>query len=136
MNNNTEVQVVNTTIHNFFYEYLIIKKPAFEAVLSKIHKKQILLNPKILKVFALLLYYNFIYRNYEESVKWKLVFDYDTKVQIMKTIEISEGQLNTYLSILRSLRLLNGRQINQPFIFYPEDGFELTYKFIFIDEKQ
>jgi hypothetical protein len=130
-----EVLEINTTNKDFFYEYLVLKKPVLEMMLYMINKKKIILNPKLLQVFALLLYYNYIYKEYDDNVKWKMVFDYNTKLEIMNIVGINKGHLNTYLSMLRNTHLLTGKEISKPFIFYPEDGYELTFKFIFKDEK-
>lgn len=132
-----EVLPVKTTTKKFFVEYLTIKKPFLEHILSRVNKKKIVIHPKPLRVFALLLYYNYTYRAYENGVKWKMVFDYSTKVEIMNELDINEGQLNTYLSTLRLMKLLNGKSISEPFIFYPEDEkFELTFSFIFTDKNE
>lgn len=131
MVNNNEVLQLATTPKKFFFEYLSLKKPILEVMLQIVNKKKINLHPKLLHVFALILYYNNEYRDLPEEQKWKKVFDYDTKVQMMNEVGINEGHLNTYISILRNIHLLTGRQISHPFIFYPETGFELTFKFNF-----
>lgn len=131
---NNEVLQFTTTSKKFFIEYLTLKKPVFEVLLQMINKKPVNLHPKLLHVFALFLYYNNLYKDMEENSKWKKVFDYDTKVQIMNNVGINEGHLNTYISILRNIHLLTGKQISKPFIFYPESGFELTFKFNFVEE--
>ena len=131
MENNKEVLQIATNTKSFFLEYLTLKKPVFEVMLQYINKKKINLHPKLLHVYALILYYNYLYRDQTEDMKWKMVFDYDTKVNIMKDIGITIEQLNTYISILRNIKLLKGKQISSPFIFYPESGFELTFKFEF-----
>ena len=136
MQNNNEVLQIKTNPKNFFYEYLILKKPILEMILQMVNKKEINLHPKLLNVFALFLYYNNVYKDMEEKSKWKKVFDYDTKIEIMNEIGINEGHLNTYISILRGMKLLTGKQISLPFIFYPDSGFELTFKFNFIDTKK
>lgn len=133
MDINTEILQLNTNPKNFFLEYLTIKKPVFEVMLTMINKRKVKLNPKLMQVFALVMYYNYKYKNLEEDMKWRMVFDYDTKVSIMNDVGINESHLNTYFSILRNIKLLNGKQISKPFIFYPESGFELTFKFNFID---
>ena len=130
-----EVLEINTTDKDFFLEYLVLKKPVLEMILSTINKKKINLNPKLLHVFALLLYYNYVYSEYEDDVKWKMVFDHSTKQQIMNEVKINDSHLNTYISMMRNMHLLTGKEISKPFIFYPEEGYELTFKFIIKDEK-
>ena len=130
-----EVLEINTTDKDFFYEYLVLKKPVLEMILYTINKKKIILNPKLLQVFSLLLYYNYIYKVYDDDVKWKMVFDHDTKLEIINEVHINMEHLNTYISVLRNIHLLTGKEISKPFIFYPEDGYELTFKFNFRNEK-
>ena len=127
--NNKEVLPINTTKERFFYEYLLLKKVLLEAILSRVNKKPIILNPKLLQVLALLLYYNDKYNGMPENVKWDMIFNGTTRKEIAESLNINTKHLNTYLSILRGMRVLNGKSINKPFIIYPHDGFELVYKF-------
>jgi hypothetical protein len=136
MDENKEVIQLTTNHKSFYLEYLSLKKPVFEVMLSMVNKRKVKLHPKLLHVFALFLYYNYKYRDIEEQLKWKMIFDYDTKVAIMNEVGINEGHLNTYISILRNIRLLVNKTINQHFIFYPDTDFELIFKFTFEDEKQ
>jgi hypothetical protein len=131
---NREVLEINTNDKMFFSEYLTLKKPVLEIILKIINKKDIVLNPKMLHVFALLLYYNNKYRDMDDSIKWDLVFGNDARLDITKEVNINRGQLNTYISRLRNVHLLTGKQISLPFIFYPKTGFELTFKFIINEE--
>jgi len=133
---NNEILQLTTNSKRFFIEYLSLKKPILEVMLQMINKKKINLHPKLLHVFALILYYNNLYKDLPEDQKWKKVFDYDTKVQMMNEVGINEGHLNTYISILRNYHLLTGKQISLPFIFYPESGFELTFKFNYKEENE
>jgi len=121
MEKKDEVLEITTTSRNFFYEYLLLKKPVLEVILSKVNKKKIKLSPKILKVFSILLYYNSINQN--EIINDRI------REEIMKEIDINQSHLNTYISILRSIKLLNGNNINKPFVVYPNTGFELVFKF-------
>ncbi len=133
---NNEVFQLTTNPKRFFIEYLSLKKPVLEVMLEMVNKKKINLHPKLLHVFALILYYNNLYKDLSEDQKWKKVFDYDTKVQMMNEVGINEGHLNTYISILRNYHLLTGKQISLPFILYPESGFELTFKFNYKEENE
>ena len=132
---NREIIGMNTNVKKLFFEYLSLKKPVLEIMLQVVNKKKVNLHPKLLHVFSLILYYNNEYRDLPEDQKWKKVFDYDTKVKIMTEVGINEGHLNTYISILRNYHLLTGKQISSPFIFYPESGFELTFKFNYKEDE-
>ena len=131
MKSSNETFEIKSSPETFFVEYLTLKKPIIEVILSQIHKKKVVLNPKLLGVFALLLYYNHKYKDLDELIRWDLIFSNTTKEEIMKKLKISKMHLNTYLSMLRSLRLLNGNRINDPFIIYPNGGYDLTFKFTF-----
>lgn len=125
-----EVLNIKTNKENFFYEYLLLKKPVLEIVLSKINNgKKIKLSPKILKVFSILLYYNNLYKDLPDSEKWKQVFSEESKNIIMNALKINIMHLNTYLSILRNIKILDGKSINQAFIIYPEKSYSLTFEF-------
>ena len=126
---NNEILNIPTSEEKFFDEYLMLKKPILEYMLSKLNDKPIILNPKLMNVFALLLYYNNIHRDKEDIDKWKIIFDNGTKKDIADKLHINAKHLNTYLSILRNIKLLNGKSINKPFIIYPESEFSLIYKF-------
>lgn len=132
---NREVLEINTNDKMFFSEYLTLKKPVLEIILKMINKIDIVLNPKLLHVFALLLYYNNKYKDMNDNIKWDMVFGNESRLDIMNEVKISRTQLNTYISRLRNIHLLTGRQISLPFIFYPETGFELTFKFNIDHEK-
>ena len=127
---NNEVIEIPTTGDRFFDEYLKLKKPLLELILTKINKRNIVLHPKLLQLFSILLYYNNKYRDMDEEDRRKLIFNSRTKAEIAGSMKINARQLNTYLSILRNIRLLNGRVINKPFIIYPEETYRLTFKFI------
>jgi hypothetical protein len=49
--------------------------------------------------------------------------------KIKAYLKISDLQLNTYISILRGIKLLEKKTINEQFIIYPANGYELTFKF-------
>jgi hypothetical protein len=134
MKSSNEVLQIKSTSHTFFQEYLTLKKPVIEAILSNVHKKKVTLNPKLLNVFALLLYFNHKYKDLEEDLKWEIIFSNTTKEYIMNELHISKMHLNTYLSILRSLKLLDGNKVNKLFIIYPNGGYDLTFKFTFNEE--
>ena len=135
MDINNEIIKIDTTEENFFNEYLTLKKPLLEFVLSKINGKEIILNPKLLRVFAMLLYYNNKYRELEEGVRWKMVFENGIRQNIAESLNINSKHLNTYISILRGIHLLTGKSISKPFILYPGEDYELTFKFIISDAK-
>ena len=131
MKSSNEVLEINSSTNIFFKEYLTLKKPIIEMILGRMNGKKVTLNPKLLNVFALLLFYNHKYKDLDEGLKWEMIFSSTTKEEIMEELGISRMHLNTYFSVLRSLKLLDGNRINEPFIIYPNGGYDLTFKFTF-----
>jgi len=136
MENNSEVIPIETTGESFFKEYLLLKKPLLEYILGVINKRKIIFNTKMIEVLSYLLYYNYIYKDMEEDAKWDMIFNSGTKKQIADKIGISLKNLNTYISLLRSVKVLNEKTINKPFIIYPDKTYELTFKFILSNGQQ
>lgn len=136
MENNSEVIPIETTGESFFREYLLLKKPLLEYILGVINKRKIIFNTKMIEVLSYLLYYNYIYKDMEEDAKWDMIFNSGTKKQIADKIGISLKNLNTYISLLRSVKVLNEKTINKPFIIYPDKTYELTFKFILNNGQQ
>ena len=130
-----EVLNIKTTKEKFFFEYLTLKKPILDMIVSRITGKIIKIPMKLLNAFSLLLYYNYLYRDMEEEDKWQKIFDIEHRKEYIKRLDITQSQLNTYFSILRSYKILNGKSINKPFIIYPDTDFELTFKFLLNGEK-
>ena len=121
--------IIPTTKEKFFLEYITLKKPVLDAILSKINKRKITLNNIPLKIYAYLLYSNDINGHLSDSSKWNKVFGRDTKKTICNMLDLKEHQLNNYFSMLRKMRILNGRTINKPFIIYSADTQLLSFRF-------
>lgn len=135
MNKEREEISIHTSYERFFHEYLKLKKPIIEAILSIINKKDIKLADKLISVFALLLYLNYIYRDMDNKSKWEKVFDEESKEMIMSSLSIKKEHLNTYLSLMRKYKILVNKEINQYFVFYPDSNYEMTFKFNISNEK-
>ena len=120
---------IPTTRQKFFIEYLTLKKPVLDAILTKINKRKTCLSEIPLKIYAQLLYYNDINKNLPEKEKWNIVFGKYTKEIIYNSLNLKEHQLNNYFSMLRKMRILNGRTINKPFIVYSNETQLLSFKF-------
>jgi len=124
-----ETITVKSDVKGFFHNYLTMKKTYLEIVLSKIHGTKIVLSPKILSVFSLFLYYN-----YTNGIEAGVLWNKQIKTLIEKELEISSPQLNTYISVMRKLKLFNDNHINKPFIVKPGSEFDLVFKFIINEE--
>ena len=121
--------IIPTTKEKFFLEYITLKKPVLDAILSKINKRKITLTDIPLKIYAYLLYSNDINGHLSDSSKWNKVFGRDTKKTICNMLDLKEHQLNNYFSMLRKMRILNGRTINKPFIIHSADTQLLSFRF-------
>ena len=110
----------NCSLETFFEHYLRLKRPYINAVLTHIHKKEKRLSDNPLKVLAQLLFYNNFYRNLEETSRWKMVFDYDTKVKICEKLKMPDTHLNSYISQLRRLGIVKDRKVADWYVVYPD----------------
>jgi len=126
----TETVEIVTTKEKFFLEYLTLKKPIIDAVLSRINGKKTRLSDVPLRVLAQLLFYNDLYRDqYTEDKKWDIVFSKDVRIIIRKKLDLKEHHLNNYITYLRSIKVLDGKKINKNFIVYANEDRELSFKF-------
>jgi hypothetical protein len=118
-----------TTKDRFFKEYLILKKPIIDSILTKLNKKKTTLSDMPLRVLAQLLYYNNMYIALPEEQKWSNVFSKETKDKICTSLEMKEHHLNIYISQLRTIKILEGKTIRKIFIVYINDNRSLNFTF-------
>ena len=130
-----EVLDIKTTKEKFFLEYLTLKKPLIEFIVSSMLGKHTKVPDKLLNVLALLLYYNDQYKELTEEERWKTIFHKDKRKEYIENLNITDSQLNTYFSMLRNYKILNGKSINKLFIIHPDNKYELTFKFSLNGEK-
>lgn len=111
---------LRTDEHKFFRQYVTL--------LSNL----INLRDKEAAVLAELLYYQFKFKELPEDVKWKMVFDYDTKLKIREAIGLSQASLDNIFTALRKKKIIdpNENKLGAGYVVYPEFPFELTFKFI------
>ena len=95
-----------------------------------------LLNPIVklrkreLDVWAQLLYYNNEYKGLGEEIRFKMVFDYETKSKIAKDLNISMDVLNNNLSELRKKGIVVDNKIPKGYQVYLENNeYNLTFNF-------
>lgn len=112
-------KVINTTERKFFRQTLELLKH-FNPF-NKLRNKE-------LDVLGELLYFNYKYSNIDKELRWKLIFDYDTKIKIRDYLQISEAEINVILSSLRKKGILLGRSIILNINITPKDP---TIEFIF-----
>lgn len=108
----------------------------FESVLIALKPLQPFkdLRDKELKVLAHLLYYAYKYRDLPDSERFRLVFDYDVRQAICKSLNIPLGSLNNNLTILRAKKIIKGRTINKNFLLDPSKDPMVTYTFNVVDK--
>jgi len=120
---------IKTTKEKFFQEYLLLKRPVINAILTKINGAPTVLNDIPMRVLAELLLIHDRYRTLSQEEKWIMVFSRESKELIMEKLEMKEHHLNVYFSQLRKIKILNGKKINKPFIISAEDH-DLSFKFV------
>ena len=111
---------IDVKADNFYRYYVELINP-----IIKLRKRE-------LDVLAKLMYYNNEYKDLEESIRFKIVFDYDTKVKIAKELNISLDVLNNNFSELRNKKVILGNKLAKGFqIYHDKKVHKLTFKFDF-----
>lgn len=123
---------INVSLENFYRNYLVINRPLIDSMLTKLNKKSIHITDKPLRLLERLLYYNFViaYNNPKlpKTERWKLIMDAKTKDKIAKDMGLTDKKrVNTYLSRLRSLGIIDSEGIAKPFEIFPKEQ-KITYK--------
>ena len=119
----------NCNLETFFEHYLRLKRPYINAVLTHINKKESRLNDNPLRVLAQFLFYNNSYKDYDDSTRWKMVFDYDTKMRICEKLGMPDlAHLNSYISQLRRLGIVKDKRVNDRYVIYPEADMKIIFE--------
>ena len=126
---NTERIEIKTSKEKFFLEYLILKKPVIDSILSKLNGKKTTLSDIPRTVLAQLLYYNDMYKDLSEQEKWAMVFNKETKDKICDTLDMKEHHLNIYITQLRNIKILDKKKINNLFVIYSNAIHNLNFTF-------
>ena len=110
---------------DFFRMYLAIRQP-----FDKLRERDT-------DIFAELLYYEYKYSSIsDEKVKWKMVFDYSTKLEIASKLGISTDIIRNSLTYLRKKgKIGKGNIIPKKFLLRPNDKNSLKFEFV-IDNSQ
>jgi len=88
-----------------------------------------------LKVLAQLLYYNYLYKDIPEKLRWKLVFDYDIKMKICDSVGIKESSINNIFTRLRAAKIAVGKSIvNEYALRLTPDNPDIVFKFKIEDD--
>jgi hypothetical protein len=127
-----ETIVINTDKVSFFRNYVMIKKPVLESLLSQMNGRKIMLPNKIIDLIALMLFQFSI--NYDADGDNSELFNHllssGSRKLYSEKLNIKTTQLNIYISFMRKIGILSGNTINKYFIVYPNgEEFDLTFKF-------
>jgi len=121
---------IKTNKERFFLEYLVLKKPVIDNILTRYNQgKKTTLSEAPKRVLAQLLYFNDKFRSMEDSKRFANVFSKETKSKICDNLSIKEHHLNIYISQLRKLKILDQKKIKNIFIIYAEDSHILNFTF-------
>ena len=112
-----KVITIHSPLRVFFEEYLQALKamhqlPNHEAKLMA----ELMYNYHILKTKAL-----------EDKYRWKILFDYDTKIEIREYLGISGQALENKLTMLRRKGFIVNGKLNPDYILDPAESFALIY---------
>jgi hypothetical protein len=126
---NGKIANINVTIKKLFFRWLALTKPFHN--LSKQQQT----------VLGLLLYYNHMYKKdiSKDELRWKMVFNYDTKMLIKEELDINDARMQNILTSLRKSGAIINNQIVSTFIPDLEldsNIFRLVFNFKIIDDKK
>lgn len=108
---------LKTDKKKFFRQYVEILDPLVK------------LRPKELDVLAELLYHNNELKDVKPDLRWKLIFDYDTKKEMSQNLNISIPSLGNNLSYLRKRGIIVDNKVVDSLLVYPGKTFKLTFNF-------
>lgn len=117
---NAKIANLNVKFKDLFKQWLIVTR-----VYNKLTDSEI-------DLAALLLFYYYKFKKdiTNESIVWKVVFDYDTKMAIKEEMGITDENLQNKLSVLRKKGVIVDNRISKVFIPEIEEGAE-SFKVIF-----
>lgn len=103
---------INTTKKKYFRQALEVVKSL--PPLDTLRNKQ-------LDMLAELLYYNYKYKAMPEELRWKILFDYDTKMEMADNLGYSEDYINGMISMLRGKNIIKGKTLTSTFNIDPDN---------------
>ncbi len=110
---------ITTNIKQFYKQYLNLLKPLLKTHLS---------NGEI-NVLAELLYHNYTLRDIPLKQRSVLLFDYDTKIEIMNSLNTTLNTIDNTFYILRKKGYINNNVLLDYLAVMPTKEYTLTYKF-------
>ena len=109
---------IKCTDRNFYRYYVELLNP-----IARLRKKE-------LDVLAQLLYHDNKYKSLEDKIRYKIIFDQDTKLEIRESLNLSEASLNNNLSELRKKKVIINNQIAKGYRIFPGESNKLVFNFI------
>lgn len=123
---NTKIANININLKKLFSVWLDITSP-----FHKLRKQE-------KKVLSLLLYHYYMLQKdiTNESIIWKVLFDYDKKLEIRKELNIKDPSFNNVLSSLRKKKVIVDDRISSiyiPSVEQKANNFKVIFNFNIID---
>ena len=113
---------INTDSSKFYRQYLELLNPLIK------------LRGKELDVLAQLLFHNNKLKDIPEPHRWKIIFDYDTKVEIRTALELSDASMNNNLTSLRKKGIIKNNKVIKNLLIYPNKKSRIIFNFNIADE--
>lgn len=111
---------IDTNIEKFYKLYLYFIRPLLKPHLSKGE----------INVLGELLYLDYSMRDINPELRGKLIFDYDNRIKIVDSLDISYNTLGNIIMSLRKKDYIKGNKLREDLSFDPSKEFSLEYKFI------
>ena len=89
-----------------------------------------------LDVLAILMYYNFKYKDIDENLRWRIINDSTTKKEMQKEVSMTEEYFNNNLSIIRRAGLLDSDNKIPKFLhIYVGEKYEIKFNFNILEDE-
>jgi hypothetical protein len=88
------------------------------------------LRSRELDVLAVLMYYNYKYKNVSEDIRWRVINDTSTKREMQSEIDMSEDIFNNNISLVRKSGLIDKEgKISKFLMIDPDNHYEVSFNF-------
>lgn len=103
---NGKLANINTTTKNLFFKWLDITRP--------FHK----LTDQQQQILGLILYYNHKYKEdiTNDKLRWKMVFNYDTRMLIKEELGLKDSVFQNILTKLRKKNIIKNNEVMSTYI--------------------
>jgi|694.fasta_scaffold73794_3 hypothetical protein len=81
------------------------------------------------ELLAYIMYYNELYSNIDSELRKRILFDYDTKVEIREKMNISEANFNNLISNLKKKGVIVNDNLHKAYDVLFDDKSEMVLKF-------